>query len=214
LAADEGFAQETAAVFDLRSGFMALQYNHFGPRHGRIQSYLLRFARNLAGLDEDASSDDDHGFTLAAVVKRDSVERLNRVAIVKHLEISVFLPGLAHVEDARKRSLSSILANPILGNAEELRFQIRAARQRGASLNLIAIRQFVREMMGLREEIGTLEVIVKEVEEAPSEPLDLLDARLQIEMSVERTGRRYGRSERWAALTRALDTWTAQGQLV
>ena len=68
MAEDEGFAQETGAVFDLRSGFLALQYNHFGPRHGRIQSYLFRFSRSLSGLEEDVSSDDDHGFTLAAVV--------------------------------------------------------------------------------------------------------------------------------------------------
>jgi hypothetical protein len=164
-------------------------------------------------LDEDVPSDADHGFTLAAVVKRDSVERLNKVAIVKYLEVSVFLPGLAHIADSRKRSLAGILASPIIGNAEELRFQIKASRQRGASLNIGAVRQYVGEMIGLGDEIGTLEVIVKEVEEAPSEPLDLLDARLQIEVSVERAGRRYGRNERWAALTHALDTWAAQRQL-
>ena len=52
--ADEGFGQETAAVYNVATGFMALQYNHFGPRHARIQGYLFRFARAAAGLVEDA----------------------------------------------------------------------------------------------------------------------------------------------------------------
>jgi hypothetical protein len=192
---------------------MALQYNHFGPRHGRIQGYLFRFSRLLAGLEEDVPSDEDHGFTLSPVVKRDNVARLNRAGLIKNLDVSVFLPGLAAVEQSRVQSLSSFLASPILGNSEELRFQIRASRSRGATLNIPAIRQFVGELLGLGGDVSSLQVHVKESPEDPSELLDLLDARLQVDVAIDRDGRRYGRDPRWAAVRTALDTWAAKGEL-
>jgi hypothetical protein len=210
---DEDFAQETAAIYNVASGYMALQYNHFGPRHGRIQGYLFRFSRLLAGLEEDVPNDDDHGFTLSPVIKRDSVARLNRADVIKNLDVSVFLPGLTELEEAKTQSLSSFLEHPILGNAEELRFQIRASRRKGATLDLAAIRRFVGEMLGLGGEVSSLQVHVKESEEDPSELLDLLDARLFVDVAIDREGRRYGRNTRWALLKAALDAWAAAGQL-
>jgi hypothetical protein len=73
----------------------------------------------------------------------------------------------------------------------------------------------VGEMLGLGGgDVEALEVTVKEDEDSPSEPLDLLEARLQVEVDVRRTGTRYGRPERWSALRAALDKWAAEGQLV
>ncbi len=43
LDADERFSEETAAVFDPVSGYLALQYNHYGPRSGSIADYLSLF---------------------------------------------------------------------------------------------------------------------------------------------------------------------------
>lgn len=43
LAAEERFSEETAAVFDPLSGYMAVQYNHYGPRSASIASYLSLF---------------------------------------------------------------------------------------------------------------------------------------------------------------------------
>lgn len=210
---DEAFGQETAALFNVETGFMTLQYNHYGPRHSRIQNYFFRFSRKIAGFEEDVAADNDHGFTLSPVVKRDHVELLNRAAIVKNLEVSVYLPGLFQAEGSERASLSSILDNPLTGNAERVRFQVRAPRRRGASLNVTAIRQFVGEMLGHHENVGALEVTIREVEEGPSEPLDFLDARLEMDVPVARVGRRYGKNERWAALREAMDHWAANGHL-
>jgi hypothetical protein len=213
MTADEGFGQETAAIYNVATGFMALQYNHFGPRYRRIQGYLFRFARAVAGLTEDIPESNDHGFTLSAVLKTDSVARLNQADIVKNLEVSVYLPGIAVIDENRRRSLSAILNHPLFGNAEMFTFQLRAPRHRGASLNLAAVRQFCGELLGLGDEVGALQVSVREAEEDPSEPLDLLEARLQADVPVERAGRRYGRNERWAALRQTLEVWAANGQL-
>jgi hypothetical protein len=209
LAANEGFGEETAAVFDANTGYMALQYNHRGPRSGRIQGY----ARRMAGLTEDVPSDDDHGFTLFPVIKPDAVAHLNRAAIIKKFRMSVFIPGLAHIEQPQRQSLAGILATPVVGTAANLNFEIRAGRKRGATLNVLAIRQMVQEALGLGDEVQALEAVVKETEEGLSEPIDLLQARLEADVRVQRTGPRYGRNERWAALNTALAEWAAEGRL-
>ncbi len=213
LAANEGFGEETAAVFDINTGYMALQYNHRGPRSARIQGYLFRFARLMAGLTEDVSSDDDHGFTFFPVVKHDALERLNRAAIVKKFKMSVFVPGLAHIEQPQRQSLAGILATPVVGSAANLNFEISAGRKRGASLNVSGIRQMVQDALGLGDEVQALEAVIRETEDAPSEPIDLLQARLEADVRVDRTGRRFGRNERWATLRGVLDSWAAEGRL-
>lgn len=43
LAVGERFSEETAAVFDPVSGYMAIQYNHYGPRSSSIAKYLSLF---------------------------------------------------------------------------------------------------------------------------------------------------------------------------
>jgi hypothetical protein len=213
LNADEGFGEETAAVFNGGTGFMALQYNHHGPRSGRIQSYLFRFARYVAGLAEDVPNDDDHGFTLLPVIRQDTIERLNRSSIIKKLRMSVFVPGLAHIEQPQRQSLSGILDTPVVGSAANLNFEISAGRKRRDSLNIDAVRRMVQEALGFGDDIHALEAVIRETEDAPSEPLDLLEARLQSNVRVDLTGRRYARNERWAALSGALNDWAAEGRL-
>ena len=176
---DEGFGQETAALYNTQSGFMTLQYNHFGPRHGRIQGYLFRFARLLAGLAEDVPTDDDHGFTLVPVLKRDAIERLNDANVIKNIDVQVFVPGILHADAARRRSFSAILNHPIFGNVESFQFRLAAPRRRGESLDVNELRRLATELLGLGDDVSTLQMTIKEAEEDPSEPLDLLDARLR-----------------------------------
>jgi uncharacterized protein DUF6731 len=132
LGEDEAFGEETAAIFNISTGFMALQYNHRGPRQSRIQGYLFRFARLIAGLDEDVRIDDENGFILQPILKSGAIERFRRAAIVKSLTLSVFVPGLSQVEvpERRRQSLSGLLRDPIVGGAESLKFEIRASRRR------------------------------------------------------------------------------------
>jgi hypothetical protein len=51
LADGERFAEETAALYDEGSGFMVLQYNHYGPRAGGIADYLSLFVKQGEGYD-------------------------------------------------------------------------------------------------------------------------------------------------------------------
>ena len=160
---DEGFGEETAAIFNTSTGFMAIQFNFRGPRSGRIQSYLFRFARLMGGLVEDVPDDDDHGFTLSPVFKHGVVEQFNRAAVVKKFRMSIFIPGIAHAEHTTRQSLSSILDNPVIGSGANLNLEISAGRKKRSSLNIPAIRTMAREALGLGDAVQSLEAMIKEI---------------------------------------------------
>jgi hypothetical protein len=214
LGEDELFGQETAAFYDPISEFMTLQYNHFGPRSGRIQGYFYRFSKVVAGQQEDEEpSEPADGFTLVPVMKADSVETFNRAAVIRNIDITVYVPGVRATPGIQRRSLGGILDNALIGSSDTLQMRLTAGRSRNSSLSLPAARQFVTELLGFREDVSDLRMTIREVEEGPTEPLDLLEARLQSDIPIQRLGRRYGRSERWQAVKQAFDVWSANGQL-
>jgi hypothetical protein len=75
------------------------------------------------------------------------------------------------------------------------------------------VRSIVSELIGIRDDVSELNVLAKETEDSPSEPVDFINARLEADIPVHRTGRRYGQRERWAALKQTYDTWRENGQL-
>jgi hypothetical protein len=103
---------------------------------------------------------------------------------------------------------------PIFGNAEKIRMQIGASREKGASLSIANIKRVVRDLLHLHGNVIDLSVVAKPDEDAPSEPMDFLEARLQADIPVPLgAGRRYGREERFRALAQAYETWRNNGQL-
>ena len=214
LAEDELFGQETAAFYDPVSEFIILQYNHFGPRSGRIQGYFYRFSKVVAGQQEnDEPSEPPDGFTLVPVMKSNSAEVLNRAAIVKNIDITVYVPGMRVNPGTRRRSLGGILDNPLVGSSDVLQMRLTAGRPKNSSLSITDARQLVTDLLGLREYVADLRMTVRESEGGQNEPLDLLEARLESDVRVERTGARYGRNKRWQAVKQAFDVWSANGQL-
>lgn len=113
-----------------------------------------------------------------------------------------------------RQSLGSLLSVPIMGGARTLRMQVSAGQKRGASLAIDQVRQAVHDLLGLKDDLIELSVTAKESEDAPSEPVDFLEARLQADIPVPITaGRRYGQAERLAALRQAFQIWQTNGLL-
>lgn len=209
LQAHEGFGHETAACFD--GEFLILQYNHFGPRISRIREYLSQIGQQLAG---PAGAGQGQVINFITVLKGDALDRLGRMGLVKSMEFSFYVPGVAAANDGAARpSLSGLLSNPLIGTAAKVRVQVSAARDRTSSLVINHVQQAIDDLIGVRDEVSELQIVAKEAEDSPREQVDFLDARLEADIPVQRTGRRYGRAERWVALRQALDTWRANGQL-
>jgi hypothetical protein len=209
LTEEEGFGHETAMCFDTQSKFMTLQYNHYGPRISRIQTYLYHFARTLA-VDPNNPNE---GFGFTPVLKADAADRLNHMGIVKNIAISFYVPGVRAQPDGHGRqSLNSFLDNPLIGSAERVRLQLSAGRARPSSIAVNQVQSIVADLLGVRDDVFDLKVVAQENEDAPKEPVDFIEARLEADIPVARVGRRYGLQERWAALRQAFNTWNANGQ--
>jgi hypothetical protein len=214
LAEDEGFGEETAAVYNPSTGFMVLQYNHFGPRQPRIQSYLYRHGLVVAGhAEQEELPGGQFGFDLHPVLTIEAADRLENLGIVKTISASFRVPGILARPEARRRSLSGLLDMPLMGGAQTVQFQISAGRGKEASLAPSRVKQAVRDLLSVREEITALSIVAKENEDAPREPIDFLDARLEAEVTVPLVGRRYPRAERLAALRQTFETWSQDRQL-
>lgn len=212
---DEAFGEETAALFYEQSNFLILQYNHYGPKAQAVQSYLYRFARIVEGVgDQEEIEGDAHGFTLAAVTRGDAFQRLDSADVIRKLEFAVSVPGLQEAA-ASGRALSSVLDDEIAPGAATVSMSITAGRRRDAGLDVATVKRFVQTLLGVQSEVTKLKVLLREDVHAPSEPLDLLQARLEDNIAVapDPRGRRLTRSDRWAALRQAHDKWRDAGLL-
>jgi len=201
----EGFGHETAFCYSKEKQAVILQYNHVGPRVGRIQSYLAEFALVIGG---EATV-----FSFDPVLKSEAVMRLNEVSVVKRIDVSVFVPGILASPETERMSLNQLLSNPVVGSSDRLNFSISAGRAKSASLSVDSVKRMVAELLGFKGDVMQLSIVAREGEDAPSEPIDLLNARLEADIPVPRAGRRIARADRFKALHQAFDAWSSNGQL-
>lgn len=211
---NEGFCAETAALFHPESEFLLLQYNHYGPRTRRIQHYLYRHALRMADLNvEEEQHAERHGFDFHPLLHGDAADQLDRAGLVKRIAVTVHIPGVRARPEARRRSLGGLLDMPLMGAAESLHFEVSASRKKSSSLSLSRVKRTIDDLLGSRDDVSQLTVVVKENEDAPQRPLDLLKARVEADVSVRLEGRRYPRDERLRALRSTFEAWRDERML-
>lgn len=105
LARSEGFAEETAVLYDPETELWVIQYNHFGPRAGAVASYMSRMQHPRPSMD------------LVPVWRDDAMRELACRPFKTKLEIKV-----------AARSISALDADGAVGLTEGL----KAARANGA----------------------------------------------------------------------------------
>lgn len=208
----EGFGQETAAYYHINQKAFILQYNHFGPRISKIQAYLSDFARLLNKQAGGLATEDD-GFMLIPILKPEAADRLKQMSIVKSIEIALFVPGVLASKFDFAPSLRQILDGPLVASAESFKFQLSVSRKKGKSLSLEHVKQLAKDLLGVRDDVSTIQITAMESDDAPREPLDLLEARLIADPVIRKSGRRYARDDRWSALKHTFDIWLDNNQL-
>lgn len=209
---DDGFGEETAAYLKKRTLFCAVQYNHFGPKARHIQGYLGQFAREISHTPT-TSSEDQCSVVAAPVLRDGAAERLRQKSIIRKLEFKAYMPEAQDTPTCR--TLTAFLDVPIASGARTIEVGISAGRERGASLSLTSIKQFVNNALGLGGDLVKLKVRAKYDEDSPSELLDFVAERLEKEFRVEpdSVSRRYGQNERWNCVKMAYDQWERDGEL-
>lgn len=209
LADGERFAEETAALFDESTGFMVIQYNHYGPRFGAIEDYLTDFAAN------GKRKKSDRGMVrLGARLRDDAYARLQSMQVVREVEFAISVPGVRQADRKAGRSLASILDAPLPGGLNILRVTMTSSGESGAGLDREQSISMVENLRQFGGEVKRLFVKAKSVEKAKTEEIDLLKDRLEVEIPLNLgTDSRYSQRDRWSALRDQYQEWRDSGDL-
>lgn len=198
LAADEGFGEETALLWDSRNNWCAVQYNHYGVRAQAMATYLALF-------------DPQHPvpFEFVPKIDEDVHAKVERTNLVTKIDIAVA---------PKKLSDADFRAGAILGDAVKL---LRGAdadqieivistrrRKRGLEFNARGIQRWVERLTETEAAVRAARITVKENVFAKAEVLDLLNQRVTTDEEIEPgVDKRYPQDERWKALERAHRGW-------
>lgn len=203
LAADEGFGEETAMVYDPLTQYAAIQYNHYGPRPKAIEDYLNTlpnlglYCRFLPRYDEDLQ------------------RRLGEVRIYRKLDIALATRFLNAQDHAEGLPLQRAIELSQEVGADMVEVTLSVTRGRARQLihrNIRNILDWVsRRQAILGEEDRLVDKCIltaRRNEEDASEVLDLLAQRLMLDPEVIAGGdRRYPRQNRYNAVEHSFRHW-------
>ncbi|MGE5523159.1 MAG: DUF6731 family protein [Rhodospirillaceae bacterium] len=205
LAPDEGFGEETAALFVPGTNFLILQYNHYGVRHGTVEQYLSMYRR---GAHND--------YRLHLKLDDDADARLARKQLFKRFVFGL-VPGKL-TDQYRKQgvALSSALRVGEDLNADAVEVTVSVNRARKSALSHRNVHQLMHAlraaMSTTQSPVNKLIVAGKDDESSVTEVIDLIAPKMSLEFDnlIMGTDRRFTRDSRWHALERAYGAWENQ----
>lgn len=203
MAEEDRFSEESAAIYDERSGYIAIQYNHYGPRATTIEDYLSVFAGQGLGYHLDIQLDP-------------SVQaRLARKTIFSKFAYRVAPARLS----SHWRNLNVSLARALTSQQDAfggdwVSVEVSLERRSKPTLKLV---DRLSGILGLTQEstdaVAKLEVYGKDDGDSLVEKIDLLHGKLVMtfeNLSVD-IDRRVPRDLRWACLESSLYDWMGRG---
>lgn len=198
---DEGFGEQTAVVYDSETNFVAVQYNHFGPRVGAIENYLNSFK----------SIDGGGHFRWNPKLHKNTEAQLMNSVVQKKLEFKVLLDGLTDAAHEQGVGMNEVLKLGGQTNAAEI--SVTLSLGRGArSKSLDAIR-FVRDLLKYGKIVKKLQAKVINSDQE-HEILDFIGGTVFAEVPVKNLtkteGKRYTFGSRIAAINKEMAKWKSQ----
>jgi hypothetical protein len=200
IAKDEYFGEETACLYDPTTGYLVVQYNHYGPRVSSIREALSY---------RDGSV--NHGYEMAPKLSRASEERIRRLGMVSRVEVAFAVPHLG--ERARDLSVAQSIKLAQANGAE--RMEIVLGNRKGLSLGPITDWMLTVQRLFARDDSALERFTVRgsDDEDGPRETIDLLADRLCEERSLPATGRRVPLDTRIEALRDVHQGWVKDNLL-
>lgn len=198
---EEGFGEETAALYDPTTGYMLIQYNHFGVRAGAIADYFSAY-----------DGTENNLYTFKPKYDEDVERRLLNHGITRKISFCLDVTRMTEQDRQRGRPLSEAIDYGRQNGADKIKVEISVQGERNRSLAQGALDGLtaLRSILGQNPDAVTkLEVSGKENQDSVTEVLDLIAHRLSVEFNdlVLGADLRYPRDERWRALTRAKNGW-------
>ncbi|MCP1119067.1 DUF6731 family protein [Robbsia andropogonis] len=204
---DQGFGEETSALFDEARNVILIQYNHHGVRSGIVKNYF-----SLCAHDQDQVG--SYEFNIRMDDQADV--RFAQKQIITKLHFKIAPPRMSNAQRGGNVSLQRSIELSDNLNAASIEVVISAARDTNASLSFRNATAFARKLMGMRADAGDPEPVITKLEVAgrdgAAEPLDVVDLlkpKLEQRIGDLQLGndRRYTRESRWTALLRARNGW-------
>jgi hypothetical protein len=203
---DEGFGEETAALYDADAGFMLVQYNHHGVRAASIEKYF-----NAIGHNPDAFS----AYKLLVKMDQTSEIKLARKQFISKIHYKISTSNLTEAHRNAGLSLRQSLALSEEQRGGSIEITISAPPRE--NLFMASARQTIealREMVAADQAEDTRVVTQFEVEGRDdvldrAEAVNMISPKLVLTIDGLTLGgdRRYTRRSRWDALLRARRGW-------
>lgn len=199
-----GFAEETAVLLDLQRGWAVVQYNHFGARANAIAEYLSIFDPEKL-----------NAYELRLQLNPSAQARLAKKVVFTKLKVRVAPTRLTkHFRQNNVGLVSALEANTKQFGGDVVTIEIGLDRSSPTSLKLSnLVPSFLKMANEEHEAVDTLIVSGRDGADMPIDPVDLIKERLEISIKGVPldVGLRYPRNERYSALIRAANGWSAEG---
>lgn len=198
---DEGFGEETSALYDPETGYLIVEYNHFGVRPAAMADYFSIFDRTMNNL-----------YTFNPKYDADIERKLMSQTLTRKLAFSIDISKMNQNDRARGVALSDAIKYGRETGADKIKIEISVSGDKNRSLAQLAKDGItnLQSILGQNSEaITKIEVSGKEDRDSITEVLDLIGHRLCVEFNDLQVGEdlRYPRNERWNALIRAKNGW-------
>jgi hypothetical protein len=200
---DEFFGEDTACLYDPKTRYLLIQYNHHGPKASTIEEYLTY-------------SEDERIYSYQLVPKLSpaSEARIMGLHLVSKLEVSFAVPDLSNVKDSSSLSVGAAIK---LGQQQGAQTMMLSLGNR-SGLAASAVKELAISLLRAASGdsgVKRLSVRAQVDKDSPRETIDLVAERLSAEVEIPLgSGRRYSLDERWSHLAQIHKTWLARGLLV
>lgn len=199
----DAFAEEAAAIFDVKRGILVSQYNHYGPRINNIHTCVSGLAQkfeSVLGYKAKAGY-----FSLDPIMRSDMAATLKTKKLFRNLTFQTSAQTLSSAAKQHGVGLTAAIGKNLPQGAETVRIEIRASRARASSLDSGWARNLIGWLKG-QSDVDLLNIRAKEGLLDKVEELDLIDAYLQTEATLQvGSDGRYPRVDRLKALRDARD---------
>ncbi|MRV73547.1 hypothetical protein GJ700_17685 [Duganella sp. FT92W] len=205
---DQGFGEETAALFDPATGYLCVQYNHHGVRASAMQDYFNQMLVN---------PDNVTAYELRVKLDSSADVKLAQKQFITKISYKIAPTDLSPALRNANVGLASALSMNEQQGGNTLEMTISAAR--GENLLTKAARPLIEALRNIRSSdvqnqthaLTHFEVSGRVDEFSRMDAIDMLSPKLQVTIGELSLGsdRRYTMNSRWIGLQRAIRGWNA-----
>lgn len=198
----EGPSEETAVLFQPSTGFVAIQYNHYGLRSDSIAEYLSVF---------DGTSQNNFEFNIQ--LKNTAQARLATKNIFTKLQVKVAPSSITNAYRQNNASLMAALDATSSTNPDTLELTLRANRKNPNGLN---IKSWLKSLQNLVQGGATAQRVVVSGKDSVNSKVDvinLIEEKESIDYSKVKLdqGKRLDMTDRWLHLEKSYIKWKHDG---